>query len=319
MNHVDFNDLYSRDIEKDLGDYWALDQYKALQSHRRIYDAQAHIYATAAIKQSARGKFLSEFAEKSGVGLQQSMSMPNGTLAHYIHGEHSRQPGMVEYASFLTPSILGHEYRHAWQHLTGIMAIPAGSPEEMILRDRFIEADARAFEFATAVEYIAAVGVKNNYARCMLGAMESWSKEILRYSEDEVLRLGQDAEALKQAMRHVFDRWISLTPRAEIYNTLSIEALEKTRKPGRLSRLFKGQVLDVVFDMLDPAAPPEKMFQYRGVTPAFVDGLVKRLGQMDETGHDNYLTQTAGLPFTHDFYTRVHDFRLERVAASLKI
>lgn len=327
MNHWEYEayirghtgDLYDQDDQRNLGDYWTLDQSRALQSHRRIYDSHADVYAKNAIKKSAHGKMLYDFAEKSGVVLRQSMSMPNNTLAHYVHGEDTLHPGVVEYACFLTPAILGHEYRHAWQHLNGLMAIPVGSPEEMIMRDRFIEADARAFEFATAVEYISATGVKNNYARCMLGAMEGWSKEILHYSEDEVMRLGQDADALKQAMRHVFDRWISLTPLAETYNNLSLGALERTRKPGMLSRLFKGQVLDVVFDLLDPAAPADKSFQHRGVTPAFVDDLVTRLGQMDEAGHGNYLTQTTGLAFTHAFYTRVHDFRLERSAASLKI
>ncbi len=267
------------------------------------------------LKLSAIGKQLVSFSEENQIKCVFLDNMPENTEARYSSVMGSKKPGIIQHGTRVHAALLGHELRHAWQDLVCNPKIqPPQSPEEQIIYDRFIEADASAIEFMITIQCVAGMGVSNVYSENLIGCLDSYQKQICLYSSEELLRLANEPLALSQATRQAFDQWIVRTPIASGYDLMTEQkiALSKT---GELKRFFARGGMAISEQSFDDIYP---RYTRRGVDPQFVEKLVDVLGDIGMQGRDsNYLRDSEGLPFMDEFYTRICNYRLEKLAESI--
>lgn len=260
--------------------------------------------------QSEIGKYLLEDSRKHTVRFQRVVGLPENTEARYVRIYNQKTPGTVEYGKRIHATLLGHELRHVWQHLSPAFAeIRPQSPEEQILHDRFMEADARAVEFAITAECAYALGRWNLYAQNLVACLDPYQKEILLFSDKELTHISSQPAAMKQAMRMAFDKWIGMSPLQPKYD-------EQTEKTISLSETgFWSRTFSRIANRGKESYPPS--YSYRGISPDFLPRLTQALGGMGPYREGNYLLDTNGLPFDDPFYTRTCNYRLESRAARI--
>lgn len=221
--------------------------------------------------------------------------------------------GNIRIGELANALLIGHELRHACQFMTlpGEVLSPQ-SPEEAVLLGHFLEADGRAFEFGLTIQIVNEMRLMqdedgyvygNEYAHNLLASLDDYEKEVLEYSLPKLKEICNSPEKFKQAMRQVFDLWITIAPNApEAYR----EETEKTLDMA-ISSEWKHKVMGVLKDGLTM----RPNYISRGIRPEYVQKLVESLGNLGPSVPGNYLTDTKGLDFTSEFYTRVCDFRIE--------
>lgn len=225
----------------------------------------------------------------------------------YVRIRGSRKKGHIKYGNSINALILGHEIRHGWQHLclSENLQNPT-SPDEKILLDRFIEADGRTIEFGVTLQIVHSMGLDNAYAQNLFASFDKYEKQICEYSIEKVKELGSSPTALKQAMRQVFDWWIAHAPVAPKDYDNQTEDLISSGTSNKLYGLF--------YKITNKGCAPQQYFNNTGINPKYVQDLVKELGELGEHMDGNYLTETTGLDFMNEFYTRPCNYKLERAA-----
>lgn len=270
-----------------------------------------------ALKESSIGRSLAQLREKRKIKIERKYSVDiNGLSATYHHISGTRIPGVIKVNLLVNALLLGHELRHAWQHLTlpGEVLCPR-TPEEKILLDHFLEADGRATEFALTIQMAHSMGIHqradgrvygNEYAHNLLACLDPYQKEVLEYDLKKMDEIVASPQKLKQAMRQVFDLWItqvSLAP--EVYRQETEKHLGFAKRQGKLEAIFNRYIRGGLSSL--------PQFTEQGIRPAYVEMLTKSLGELCGMG-GNYLTESKGPAFTSEFYTRICDVRLEKAA-----
>jgi hypothetical protein len=306
---LDFYGDFEQPVEKET-DLWEKifgeNSQKNSRSSEFFYkrEFQDHLEA---LNSSSIGRFLGEGAKKLEIKIEYNSEMSENSDGTYIRMRGFRRQGKIEYGDHMNALILGHEIRHVWQH----MSLSSGvqnpiSPEEQILLDRFIEADGRAVEFGLTIQIAHEMTLNHEYAHNLLACFDGYEKEICEYSIKKIEELGQRPDLLKQAMRNVFDWWVAHSPTApDVYD----QGTEESLKMGTKNTFYKA-----VFDLVNKGFSPRPCYIRSGIDAAYVENLVEELGSLGSIMGGNYLTESDGLSFTDEFYTRPCQYRLEREA-----
>lgn len=269
------------------------------------------------LKLSAIGENLVSFAEAYRIKYILLEEMHENTVTIYARQHAGQKPGVVQHGRCLHAALLGHELRHAWQHLVCEPMMPTPqSAEEQILYDRFMEADARAIEFMLTVQCVSSMGTSNIYAENLIACLDDYQKRICLYSDKELLRLASEPAALKQATRQVFDQWIVRSPFQLKYDE-STEEIIKLSQTGGLQRLFSRMGNVILGNSFRDSYPH---YSKQGVSSEFIDGVVDVLGKTGVINEEeNYLRDSKGLSFDNEFYTRICNYHLEKCTKSVDI
>lgn len=308
------------DYDEETGEWTPISRYDAPadiwgftpKQHRScayFHDTSTDAH-TNVLSHCPTGGHLLEFSKRKKIMMIRNEEMTGNDVARYIHVFGNYKPGHIEYGEFMHAVILGHELRHVEQHLSPVMRqVMPTSPEEHILLSRFIEADARAVEFGIAMQIIGDMGHKNDYGQNLLACLDRYQKQICRFSFSEVDRLGHEPLRLKHAMRTAFDCWMAFSPSQTLYEDLTRDAIKMTRA-GRIERAFA--------TLVNRGTDPIPRYTRRGISPEFLQTVTEAFGQLGGgTLPGNYLTETKGLPFDNPFYTRINNYKLERLADRL--
>lgn len=302
-----------------IGDDWE----DGHSSRSKVETLETADGAAAYLGETRLGRFAHRIRREYDIPYSRNDNLPADTLARYVYQIGSGKPGKVEYKNVPRTHQFGHEYRHAWQHLELSRDIPEpSSPEEVVLLERFQEADAAAFEFGVAVETVNRRIFKAGFESekpagfKIFGKLSNDWKGIIGPVEN-VRDLCLAPEKLKQAMRRAFDLAIAHFPASEGYRKQAEKKMgdpvvetKKARVSG-LARLFfkrpRGEVGAV------------RVYARRGIDPAYVQKLVDALGYMGPEMPGNYLTETKGPAFDSEFYTGINDIQLERRAQAFAV
>ena len=262
--------------------------------------------------ESAIGQYLYEFSKHINIQYKPSRKLFDREGAAYVAKRGSRKPGYILYGEFCNAAIVGHEIRHATQHLTlPTDLLNPSSAEEQILLDRFIEADARAIGFGITLQIVHELKLSNDYAFHLLGYLDDHEKEICDYSYEKLNVICASPKKLKQAMRNVFDWWIAHGP--QLHGSYDKDT-ENTLKMAQASKLYRAFFNSRNKDKDKLLATP--CYDRTGIDPAYVEERNPLASSDNMEG--NYLTETKGPSFTDEFYTRPCQYRLEREAETLK-
>lgn len=216
---------------------------------------------------------------------------------------------VIDYGESLNVLIMGHELRHAWWFMAADeVSLKPASPEEYILKKRFIEADARAISVGLAAQVYYESDAKPDYIKHLLATLDATERETFRRSRSWLRTVGSDNDLLKTTMRAHFDKWIALSPAQSRYDGLLLDELDSLLSP---TSLLDPEALVRRKGSTEMAFPPS-----RGVRPEFVQALVGKMGVYNDQ-KDNYLTQTEGLDFMDPFYTRICNYRLEQLVSKV--
>ncbi|MBI4030521.1 MAG: hypothetical protein HY370_02500 [Proteobacteria bacterium] len=249
------------------------------------------------------GSFLKDFCDLEDINIKNTR-LPQGTDAIYEHARGGARKGVIKLGQYANALLLGHEIRHAWQHLRlpPELFYPS-SAQAQILLDRFIEADARAIEFGVALQTIHEMRVENGYAWSLLASMGDCQKEIIECSVEKLDEICSSPEKLKQAMRQAFDGWIAISPAAP---SSYREKTEKTLRIAHISKIGKR-----FFDIVNGGRQPIPCYTESDMDGDYPGNLAAALGFLGDHMNGNYLMETKGPAFNSPFYTRICDFRLE--------
>lgn len=282
------------------------EEYKSPDRFFREISFNSHM---AALRRGGLGAFLAVFKDEKVIEFKYNESMPDDVRGRYVYRQGSRVEGFIEMRYEAHAAVLGHEIRHAWQHLClpDSLAYP-DSPEKQVMLDRFVEADARAVEFGVALQTIHNPGSdESRYAGNLMASLDDYQKEIFEHSAKMLHEISNSPDLFRQAMRQAFDRWIAFSPAAgEHYRTQTEGALRDASASGGL---LKG-----LFNVRNKWGSPRYAAKGLGDYP---QRLAEALGYLGDRMEGNYLTDTKGLAFDSKFYTRICDFRLERAVEGL--
>jgi hypothetical protein len=259
------------------------------------------------LRASSIGVCQLDFKEKSGIA-HAEVKMPEHQLGAYLHDVGSRRPGRIQYSERALSSTLSHELRHAWQHLCLPVSLRnPDSPQGVVLLQRWLEADARAVAFASVVQAVSVLE-KSAYTDALVATLDDHPKQVLEYSFDTLNKMAESPPALKQAMRQVFDGWLSLhVPQAQCYT----EQTEETLRRASTSRARKA-----FYKAFNGGRERVHCFTRAEMDPGYPRALAAELGKVEGMG--NYLTETQGASFDSGFYARISDFRLERQVKAIQ-
>lgn len=276
----------------------------------KFFASSLHNWHIETVKRSNIGKTVVDIVGGDKIKIENNYLI-NGAIYHHTTG--MRTLGHIEIGRMANALLIGHELRHAWQFMTlpGHVLSP-NSPEEQVLLDHFIEADGRAFEFGLTIQIVNDMGVfktangeyyGNEYAHNLLACLDPYEKEVLEYSLTTLKDICDSPAKFKQAMRQVFDLWITIVPVApEAYKAETekhLQAAERSIVTKLFNRIIRGGL----------SGKPN--YVSSGIRPQYVQSLIESLGQLGDSMPGNYLTETTGLDFTSEFYSRICDFRLE--------
>lgn len=262
-----------------------------------------------ALKAGDIGKYLARFCEEMALDMKESDDLPEDTEGLYLHTRGSVLKGNILFGKKINVLLLGHEIRHAWQHLRLPPALQnPDSAQGQIFLDRFIEADARAIEFGVALQTIHAMRTSHRYSYNLIACFDRYQKEICESSMERLEEICASPAEIKMAMRRAFDHWIAIGPTQKEYDENTQKTLDMARTGHHLRKVFnffsggRGVLPVYTRDHLDPAYPQK---------------LAEAIGFLGDDMGGNYLTQTTGPDFNSAFYTRICHYRLERAAAQI--
>lgn len=264
----------------------------------------------ATLRRGGLGAFLADFRDRKKIEMRYNDSMPHNVKARYTYRPGSRENGAIEMRYAAHAATLGHEIRHAWQHLClppVSLACP-DSPEKQVMLDRFMEADARAVEFGVAIQTIDDQESQDSrYAGNLMASLDDYQKEIFEHSAGKLHEICNSPALFRQAMRQAFDRWMAFSPNAsEHYRAQTEETLK--------GAVVSGGLLRSLFNVRNKGGSPRYTAKGLGDYP---QKLAEALGYLGNRVEGNYLTDTRGPAFNSEFYTRICDFRLERAVENL--
>lgn len=257
-----------------------------------------------------RGKFggyLASFYQEKGVSFVRDDNLPADAQARYSFNPGTRTAGTVFFRQGVETQVFGHEVRHAWQHLELPEDAQPSSPEEAVLYERFIEADAAAAEMAVTIEKISYLSqpsfFSSNVSKAFFASLSSDDRANIETVE-RAQALCKNPDELKQTMRLAFDRAIARLPAIPAYREQVEDRLNNSapRRVSGLARLFYKSA------RRSSCIP----FTHSGMRPGYPQKLAAALGDMGGALPGNYLLDSRGPPFDCDFYTRICDIDLEK-------
>lgn len=254
------------------------------------------------------GRFLYEFKGSTKIDFDINCDL-KPTQARFIQNE-TKGFYVIEHGISVNALIIGHELRHAWWVMVGDKGnLKPVSPEEYILRERFMEADARAIEVGLMSQIAYAYPYEDDYVQHLLASLEPLDLESFGYSYNRLCAVGRDPQMLKATMRAHFDKRIAVSPAEAFYEQKIFEKVDSLLSPPSSSGI-RG--------LIRRMAATEVTLPSSGVIrPEFVNDLINRMGVYNDNG-DNYLTQTKGPDFMNPCYTRVCNYRLEELASQVR-
>ena len=257
----------------------------------------------SALEAGRIGNFLAEFLADKKIPIRKNDSYIG--QANYTPAPLS--VGHIEVGTHMNASVLGHEIRHAWQHLELSSALlNPRSAQDFILFKRFIEADARAIQFGVSLQTIHAFRSDNNYAYNLIGCLNRSEKDICERNVERLEEICSSPKEIKMAMRRAFDNWIAVGPAQRVYED-QIRDIISTKDHGSL--------LQKSFAKL--AGNPQ--FTEKEMNPDYPQQLAAALGSLGDKMEGNYLTETDGPDFNAPFYTRICNYQLEREVARIAL
>lgn len=273
-----------------------------IKGHTDPYFFRNHIKKhIIALKTGSIGKSIVDFTSSQGIEVHKEENLPAHVHGKYVPRTFSKDK--IIYEKKLNALILGHEGRHAWQYrsLPSKLREPSSGHGQIIF-DRFIEADARAVHLGAVFQMAASMNVKNCYVRDVLKSLSEHEREIYGHDPNNISKIADSPEKLKQAMRKSFDAYIRLGIASE-YDEQTSRKIDSAKK-SKLSRAFFISVLGG--NAFVPCHTQDKMDEN------YPSALAEHLGRLDQGWQGNYLLDTDGPEINSAFYTRVCNYRLER-------
>ena len=273
-----------------IKDHTASDfKYESLDNHK------------IALVASPIGAEILRFIERKKIEIIQ-----NDELPERIHGMYVSKPfhpGHIEYGECTNALVIAHEGRHAWQAdvLSRALLSPK-SPQDYVLKERFIEADARAIHFATTLQIVNALRLDNHYAELLLEALSPREKQLFASNPKNIEAICSNRSQFLKTVRKAFDCWM-IDGLGTSYDEQIQGALSKSHT-SNLARMF--YVSAVGLGAFKPC--------FTEVTPDsdYPGQLGEVLGDLGDGLGDNYLLDTDGPTLNDPFYTRVCNVHVER-------
>jgi hypothetical protein len=188
----------------------------------------------AALRCGPMGRNLDDFGDKAKITVQENRDLPEQTLAQYRHGGIGSH-GVVQYNRTTNAAILAHEIRHAWQHNLPRRVTRSSNPADYVIKQRFMEADARAFEMGIIIEIMANMSIHHRYAEQLRDVLQPHEKEIL--DSENINELLDSKPKMMQVMRRTFDQWMYMGLTSD-YDGQIEDQLKASKNRGIVAKAF---------------------------------------------------------------------------------
>jgi uncharacterized phage-associated protein len=257
----------------------------------------------AALQCGPMGKNIYEFCQKAKIYVEENSDLPERTLAQYRHSHGViGSLGTIQYNETTNAAILAHEARHAWQHTLPRFVTRPSNPADYVIKQRFMEADARAFEMGIIIEIMANMSVHHGYAEQLRDVLQPHEKEIL--DSENINELLDSKPKMMQVMRRTFDQWMYLGLTSD-YDGQIEDQLKASQGRGIVAKAFS-------------FAGPIPKFSKGEPDPNYSMALAKELGRLDDDTDANYLLDTDGPELNSELYTRISNIKLERLVTKIQ-